>query len=180
MNVVKFISAEKLDEYIRTEVAERLRANDIRDLDSYAWVGEATIDREYFGHSEHPLGWDFAFANTSFGRPLSRSLESWEEQLSVSYDDFDALMGSARLAIGLALFYGDLLKQNVFADQSLFEHHSSGAILILAMTSDRLRDCFISAVLNKTTEEYQAGRYKNQNRTWYVTPFSYQLHITVT
>jgi hypothetical protein len=107
-----------------------------------------------------------------FGRPLSRSLEPWEEQLSVSYDDFCALMESARVAIGLALFHGDLAKRFVLADQSLLEHHNSGAILILAVTSDRLRDCFISAVLNKTTKEYEAGRYNNQKRTRYVTPFS--------
>src|SRR3974390_3536945 len=115
MNVVKFFSAERRGEYIRTDVAERLRANDIRDLPSYAWVGEDDVHPDYLGHMEPPLG-SLHWANTSFGAPLSRSLEPWEEQLLISYDDFDGLLGSARLAIGLALFHGDLLKQDVLGD----------------------------------------------------------------
>jgi hypothetical protein len=37
--------------------------------------------------------------------------------------------------------------------------------------SDRLRDIFIAAVFKKTTEKYATGKYQDQSRTWYATPF---------
>jgi hypothetical protein len=43
--------------------------------------------------------------------------------------------------------------------------------IILAMASDRLRDCFISAVLKKTTKEYEAGKYNGQEADTARNPF---------
>ena len=95
--------------HARTEIDERLHTHGIHGLGHYGWLDEYTADPEFFGHAEHPLGWDFVFANTSFGKPLSRRVEPWEEFLAISYKDFHGLMEVGRLSIGLALFHGDLV-----------------------------------------------------------------------
>jgi hypothetical protein len=52
MPVEKFISTAKLDEYIRSEMEERLATNEICKLDSYGWLDEDTPDPDFLGHSE--------------------------------------------------------------------------------------------------------------------------------
>jgi hypothetical protein len=178
MTVEKFISTVKLEEYIMGEVRTCLHANDIFPLNRYGYLDENTPDPNFLGHSEHPLGWDFAFANSSMGKPLTSPLEPWREFLAVCYEDFQGLMASARLAIGLTLFHGELLKENIFADSALFELHRIGSIINLDMAADRLRDFFIAAVFSKKTKEYEHGKYDGNSRKRYVTPFVEAAHAS--
>jgi hypothetical protein len=70
------------------------------------------------------------------------------------------------------------------------EAHLMGAMFLLGAASDRLRDFFVSAVFHKITERprrrsgtstdyYNKGRFKNDARSRYVTPFSEALYDTL-
>jgi len=174
MTVEKFISTKKLDEYIRGELAELLRTNAIYKLNHYGWLDADTPNPEFIGHAlPPPLGWDFAFANTFAGNPLSNfpPLQPWQKFLSISHSDFEGLMEAARLSIGLALFHGALLKDEPFADESLFRVYRMASIINLSMASDRIRDILVAAIFQKSTKEYAKGKYSESKRSLYTTPF---------
>lgn len=169
----KFIAPHKLEEYLRQEIGQLLAQRDIRELAHYAYDDNRAGALRMGLHmwlEDPPLGWDFGFANTPLGRPLTEfpALEPWQAQLCESSQDFEGTLEMARLSIGFALFHGGLLKDQPFREEDLFELHTSGALVNLAIAADRIRDVFVTAMFRVTFKKYKEG---NVGRRLYPTPF---------
>ncbi len=173
MSIEKFISTEKLDEYIRHSVSELLRHHGIHDLAIYGWLDEETLDSEFLGHAMHQLEPPVDLDFTSGGGPLlvPPNPAPWLQCLAIASADFEGLMAAARLSIGLGLFQADIVKERVFSEDSHFRLHWMGSMVNLAMASDRMRDFFIWGIFRKAPREYKHGRYCGQKKLWYTTPF---------
>ena len=125
------------------------------------------------------LSWRFLLAATD--TLTAPSLTEWQKSLIIAGGDFEGLMESARLSIGLMLFQDALPR--VSMDQSSFlSLHLMRAMLLRGAASDRLWDFFVSAVFNKPREQsreisssakayYAKGRFQNRDRRQYSTAF---------
>lgn len=142
MTLVKFLSREKLVEYLDEELRLFLNAKEIYEINQYGWLPDGRPDPEYMGlamwQTEPPIGHgnisniteppEFpAFSQTVMARIFKTGLE------------FEELMKSARHSIGLTYLYhknGDGLSH-------CFSHHLTDTGMKLDMATDRLRALFI-------------------------------------
>jgi hypothetical protein len=99
-------------------------------------------------------------------------LLGWQRSILMSGADFEGLVDAARLSIGLALVDYGSAEQSIWATDTFFHLHVMTSMILLGAASDRLRDLFVGTVFKKTAEEYARGKFNEQNRTWYVTPFN--------
>lgn len=144
MSVVKFLSSEKLVEYLDEELRIFLNAKEIYEINHYGWLGDDRPDPEYIGlamwQTEPPTSHDkFAdftetpddptISQTEMGRILKAGLE------------FEELMKSARHSIGLTYLYD----KDPDSLTCCYNYHSHDTALKLGMGTDRLRELFINA-----------------------------------
>jgi hypothetical protein len=99
-------------------------------------------------------------------------LQSWQRSIVMSGADFEGLVDAARLSIGLALVDYGSAERSTWATDTFFHLHVMTSMILLGAASDRLRDLFVATVFKKTAEQYAQGKFNEQNRTWYVTPFN--------
>lgn len=144
MSVVKFLSSEKLVEYLDEELRIFLNAKEIYEINHYGWLADGCPDPEYIGlamwQTEPPTSHDkFAdfidppndptISQTEMGRILQAGLE------------FEELMKSARHSIGLTYLY----HKDPDNLTSCYNYHSHDTTVKLGMGTDRLRELFINA-----------------------------------
>jgi hypothetical protein len=185
------VSPQTINQYIREEITELLINNEVYELETYGWLDADTHDPELVGHAMQQtdsFAWRFLLAAMASANPPQ--LNPWEKALVISGGDFEGLMEAARISIGFTLFQDALVGENLTAPDSFGDVHLMGAMFLLGAASDRLRDFFVSAVFHKITERprrrsgtstdyYNKGRFKNDARSRYVTPFSEALYDTL-
>lgn len=170
MSVQKLITTEKLVEYIDQEAGNLLLSQAIYDIGNYGWQSEDTEDPDYVGHAMWQMNppveieWDYMFDN---GPVRNRPTEK-EKLLTVAGSDFEGLMRASRLSIGLCLLHEKIAVQKPLDDNHHFWLHHTDSILQLNMASDRIREYFIVAFFDETSDSYKKKGRKNGR---FVTPF---------
>lgn len=170
MGVQKFITNDKLVEYLDREAADLLLSHEIYDIGNYGWQLEDTEDPEYIGHAMWQINppveteWDYMF---NAGEVRCRPTEK-QKLLTVAGSDFEGLMRASRLSIGLCLLHKSIAMTEPLADNHYYWLHHTDSILQLNMASDRVREYFVVTFFDKTSEEYKNNGRKNN---WYITPF---------
>jgi hypothetical protein len=144
MNLVRFLSKEKLVEYLDEELRLFLNAKGIYELNQYGWLTNDRPDPEYIGlamwQTEPPTSRNKitnirdhlkppSFSQAEMGRIFKTGLE------------FEELMKSARHSIGL----NHLFHENATDLSQCSSYHFSDTVMKLDMATARLRDLFIDA-----------------------------------
>ncbi len=172
MSIQKFITNNKLVEYLDREATDLLLSHAVYDIGNYGWQSEDTEDPEYIGHAMWQTNppveteWDYIF-NTGVVR--HRPTEK-QKLLTVAGNDFEGLMRASRMSIGLCLLHKSIAMQKPLADNHYFWLHHTDSILQLDIASDRLREYFIVTFFDETSERYKSKSNGRKNN-WYVTPF---------
>ncbi|MEN8136423.1 MAG: hypothetical protein ABFS18_12950 [Thermodesulfobacteriota bacterium] len=144
MSLVRFLSKEKLVEYLDEELRLFLNAKGIYELNQYGWLTDDRPDPEYIGlamwQTEPPTSRNKitniretllppSFSQAEMGRIFKIGLQ------------FEELMKSARHSIGLT----HLFHKNETDLNQCFSYHFSDTVMKLEMATERLRDLFIEA-----------------------------------
>ncbi len=170
MPVQKFITTEKLVEYLDQEASNLLLSNDVFDIGNYGWLSEDTEDPDYIGHAMWQINppveteWEYLFGNG----PVRHQPTEKEKLLTVAGNDFEGLMRASRMSIGLCLLHKSIAVQKPLDENHYFWLHHIDSMLQLNMASDRIREYFIVAFFDETSKTYKDKGRKN---SWYVTPF---------
>ncbi len=170
MSVEKFITTEKLVEYFDHEAGNLLLLQDVHDIGNYGWQSEDTEDPEYIGHAMWQISppveteWEYLFGND----PVRHRPTEKEKLLTIAGNDFEGLMRASRMSMGLCLLHKTIAMKNLLDNNHYFWLHHTDSILQLNMASDRIREYFVVAFFDKTSDIYKTEGRKN---SWYVTPF---------
>lgn len=170
MSVQKFITTEKLVEYLDQEASSLLLSHNVHDIGNYGWQSEDTEDPDYIGHAMWQTSppvkteWEYLFGNG----PVKHRPTEKEKLLTVAGNDFEGLMRASRLSIGLCFLHRSIAIQKPLDDNHYFWLHYTDAILQLNMAADRIREYFVVAFFDETSEEYKEKGRKNGR---FVTPF---------
>jgi hypothetical protein len=127
MGQLKFISREKLVEYLDEELRQFFNDHGIYEINQYGWLSDDEQDSDYRGHA------------------------IWQEdppelnKLVGLGDEFSNLMKSARQSLGLAFLYHDASDSLVNDSGYAYSYHFADTISKLSLASDRIRDFFIAA-----------------------------------
>ena len=170
MSVQKLITTEKLVEYLDEEANNLLLSQDVYDIDTYGWQSEDTEDPKLIGHAmwqiNPPVETEWEYLSGS--GPVRHRPTEKEKLLTVAGNDFEGLMRASRLSIGLCLLHKTIAMQKPLDDNHYFWLHHTDSILQLNMASDRVREYFVVAFFDETSETYKKNGRKNG---WFVTPF---------
>ena len=144
MSLVRFLSKEKLVEYLDEELRIFLNANEIYELNQYGWLTDDQPDPEYIGlamwQTEPPTS--RAKIPNIRGTIQSPSLSQTEMgRIHKTGREFEELMKSARHSIGLT----HLFHKNATDLSQCFGYHFSDTAMKLDLATERLRDLFIDA-----------------------------------
>jgi len=143
VSLLKFLSREKLVEYLDQELRPFLNDREIYDIDHYGWVADNHADPDYLGlamwQTDPPAKRE---PSDLSGIPPG---PAWPEcniaEITKKGMEFEKLMKSSRHSIGLSHLY----HQNPGEMSSCFDFHFSETVMKLTMAADRLRDFFIIA-----------------------------------
>jgi len=127
MGQLKFISREKLVEYLDEEMRQFFNARGLYEINQYGWLSDGTQDPEYLGHAM----WQ--------GNPPEL------EKLAELGDEFTNLMRSARHSLGLACLYHDATDSLVNDSGYAFSYHVVDTTNKLCLASGRIREFFLAA-----------------------------------
>lgn len=122
---LKFISREKLVEYIDEELRDFLNEHGIYDISQYGWAEDEEHDQEYIGHAlwqENP--------------PQLKKLVNLG-------NEFTNLMKSARHSLGLTCLYRDTTDTLLNDSGYSFSFHLADTIHKLNQASDRIREFLV-------------------------------------
>jgi len=147
MNQIKFLSREKLVEYLDEEVRLFLNDKGIYEINQYGWLTDDRPDPEYLGHAmwqAEPPGRPQITA-ISDSAMVSGLYPADPAKIAEAGIAFEGLMRTARHSIGLtSLYHGASSPMPEEANFS-FWYHYSDTVLKLNMATDRLRDFFMAA-----------------------------------
>jgi hypothetical protein len=171
------LSGKALSETMKREVLALLSANQLYEPDSYGWLGP-DVDPDFVGHAMNQTdSLAFRVLDARMEAMQSRSAllpnpADWERFLIRSGGDFEGLMNSARLAIGLALFENGANPATFTHHNEMFQLHLISSVVVLGSASDRIRDFFIAANFQINTKKYQAEKRREKgDRNAFVAPF---------
>jgi len=132
MGQLKFISREKLIEYLDEELRESLNERGLYEINQYGWLNDGELDPEYCGHA------------------LWQEQPPELEKLLVLGEEFTCLMRSARHSLGLTCLYHDandsLLNDSGYSSSFYFAETTNK----LNLASDRIRDFLITAFTHRS------------------------------
>ena len=138
MGQLKFISREKLVEYLDEELRQSLNERGLFEIDHYGWLDDGELDPEYCGHAMWQV------------KPpeLKKLLALGEE--------FTNLMRSARHSLGLTCLYcettGSALSALNGSDYSC-SFYFADTINKLNLSSDRIREFLITAFAHRASSK---------------------------
>lgn len=127
MGQLKFISREKLVEYLDEEMRQFFNERGLYELNQYGWLSDGEQDPEYLGHA------------------------MWQEnppelkKLVGLGDEFTNLMRSARHSLGFACLYHDATDSLINDSGYSCSYHFADTTNKLHLASDRIREFFITA-----------------------------------
>lgn len=127
MGQLKFISREKLVEYLDEEMRQFFNERGLYELNQYGWLSDGEQDPEYLGHAiwqENP--------------PELKKLVGLG-------DEFANLMRSARHSLGFACLYHDATDTLMNDSGYSFSYHFADTTNKLHLASDRIREFFVAA-----------------------------------
>lgn len=133
MAQLKFISREKLVEYLDEELRQFLNDRGFYEINQYGWSEDGERDPEYLGHAlwqENP--------------PELKKLQTLGEE-------FSNLMRSARHSLGLAYLYHDATDSLLNDSGYSFNYHCADTGNKLNFSSDRIREFLITAYAHHCT-----------------------------
>ncbi|MDF1578832.1 MAG: hypothetical protein RQ753_03965 [Desulfurivibrionaceae bacterium] len=144
MSLLKFLSREKLVEYLDEELRLFLNARGIYEINQYGWLADNRPDPDYLGlamwQTEPPgKGHESPDLAEIPENPASRQTRIG--RITQNGREFEHLIKSARHSIGLSHLY----HRNPDELSPCFGFHFLETAIKLTMAGDRLRDFFIDA-----------------------------------
>jgi len=155
MSILKFLSREKLVEYLDEELRLFLNDKEVYEINQYGWQTDNRPDPEYLGlamwQTEPPT--DAHTEDPTF--PQART-----QAILKNGREFEDLMKSARHSIGLSHLY----HKNPDGMSPCSGYHFSDTAMKLSIAADRLRELFIVAFGTKNTPIALSGTPTQQLR----------------
>jgi hypothetical protein len=147
MKIIKFLSREKLVEYLDEELRLFLNDQEIYEINQYGWLIDDRPDPEYIGlamwQTEPPIRHD-KILNIAPTPPSRSTSPADMSKLFTLGLEFEELMKSARHSIGLTCLY----HKETDGISQFPGYHFSDAAMKLRLATDRIRDFFIDAFEN--------------------------------
>lgn len=137
MGQLKFISREKLVEYLDEELRQFFNECGLHEINQYGWLGDGEQDPEYLGHA------------------LWQENQPELKKLVRLGDEFTNLMRSTRHSLGLACLYHDATDSLVNDSGYSFSYHLADTTNKLHLASDRIREFFIAVF----TQRFPASKF---------------------
>ncbi|MHC5349078.1 hypothetical protein [Metapseudomonas furukawaii] len=150
-------------------MSKMLEMRGVLPLSGYAWRDEETPADEYIGLAKWELE-SPRWSINNFGGSFSEKEKEILGLIEISGEDFRGLMEMSRLSVGNLIFYSELASRSAFKLNDQFWLHHLGAMTILSVASDRLRDVFVLGLFRKTAREYKDSP-GGRNRGHYDHPF---------
>lgn len=147
MNPLKFMSREKLVEYLDEELRTFLNDKEIYEINQYGWLIDDSPDPEYLGlamwQAEPPERRSIPTSNKSPQRKPLSTIDM--AKVFTAGKEFEVLMQTARQSLGFTFLYHETAE--TMADNTNFclRHHYSDTIMKLNMATERLREMFINS-----------------------------------
>lgn len=131
MSHLKFLSREKLIEYLDEELRHILNDCELYEIDQYGWLDDGAQDPEYLGHA----AW--------------QTTPPELQNLATLGAEFTNLMRSARYSLGLACLHHDA-GATIFNDNGGgFGFHFTDTANKLHLATDRVREFLITAFVRQ-------------------------------
>ena len=151
--IAKFLTTEKVLEYLETELHNAASALGVLRIDSQVWEDESNPRDGFLGYAmQEESGWDnFAVDNDTVSEiPETRILVT----------EFLALMDQIRYSIGMTQLYANTKSDSFFPEESeFFWMHYNNSLITCGIASDRIRDFAIIGVLGKSIRSYEKKLY---------------------
>ncbi|MEN8142447.1 MAG: hypothetical protein ABFQ82_02485 [Thermodesulfobacteriota bacterium] len=157
MNQLKFMSREKLVEYLDEELRTFLNDKGIYEINQYGWLIDDSPDPEYLGlamwQAEPP---DRRSAPTIGPGPQGKPKSAIDlAKVFAAGREFEALMQTARQSIGFAFLYHETAEPLTDNLNFCFRHHYSDTVMKLNRATECLREMFINAFAYHLKRSYQ-------------------------
>lgn len=148
MVVEKFMPASKVVAYIEQEQREALSKRGIKRFDLYAWTDEAgALDKKGIAVWQWEPPCEDGVCRCASSKRARK--------LQLLGDDFYGLMRLAYAALGQTLVLKEIADKDLFSSAEPFWSQQIGAFLMLDVASERLRDFFVYAYFDQTSDEYK-------------------------
>jgi len=138
MEIRKFLTQDKLLEYLNIEIEDLLVRNQVWSFDSFGFLDADTEDPNYFGMASWQLRRLYEVFDTTYS-PTEK-----EKKIIVGGTDFEGLMKMARTTIGYLLLHKSYSVSKLYSDDNNYWLFYSNSVVNLNMASDRIRDFLIS------------------------------------
>ena len=160
MSVKKFLTPEKLFEYLDQEVADALMRHGIRRIFNYAWEAEDVPSDEFIGLAKWSIdGLQHLDYDETDGDYYSKAEH---EQICVVSTDLEGLMDMSALSIGQTLWLADQVKADILGQNQFFWLNYINSLTLLGMASDRVRDLFLSIYFRTSFADYEKERKRKK------------------
>ena len=153
--VEKFLTADKVLQYLEVEVKEACDKLGIFIISSRVWADENSPNDEFLG---------YAMQDELYSRGFTDEYNYEVQDRSVLYTEIDALMEHAYYLIGFTTLYATIDKEAwLLEERGLFWTHYNNALIVLSTASDRLREFVITYVLRHDFKKYDKKQKKDLN-----------------
>jgi len=151
--IAKFLTTEKVLEYLETELHSAANALGVLRIDSQVWEDESNPRDGFLGYAmQEESGWD------NFAVDSGTASEIPETRILVT--EFLELMDQIRYSIGMTQLYANTKSDSFFPEESeFFWMHYNNSLIACGIASDRIRDFAIIGVLNKSIRSYGKKLY---------------------
>ena len=166
MSAEKFLTREKLVEYLNQEVEENLESCEVYKLSSYGWLDEWTPNPKYIGYAMYDADsiymedWD----SIEGYEPVKYRPSDREIFLIKSSEDIFNLMEMSRFSIGLTLLFKHIAEDKPVDPNNYFWLNFINSCLLLSIVSDRIRDFFVLAFFGEKYKNYERKYHKKYGK----------------
>ncbi len=156
MKIKKFLTTDKVLEYLENEVQNAANALDIFKIDNQIWENDNIIRDGFLGYA---MQYEIE-AHQIFNKQIDAN-EDFAEQILVN--EFVELLDHIRYSIGLTQLYGKMKSDSFFLEENEnFRFHFNSSTMLSSIASDRIRDFVTLKILNN---------YDEHKKTFYKKPF---------
>jgi|GEM_PF-1046739 hypothetical protein len=157
METKKFLTTEKVLEYLEHEVHNAANALGVLSIDSQVWEDESNPRDGFLGYAmQEETGWQ------SF--PLDNASAAETQETRILVMEFLGLMDQVRYSLGITQLYANTKSDSFLPEESeFFWMHYNNASITCGIASDRIRDFAVIGILEKSRRSYE--------KKWYVDPF---------
>jgi hypothetical protein len=145
MNQLRFLSKEKLIEYLDEELRLFLNDKGIYEINQYGWLTDNRPDPEYIGLAmwqiEPPPSTQASNPGSETAMLPAQSLDN----IFRNGQEFEGLMKAARHSIGFTYLYHTPTDPCDEEVNPCFLQHYTDAVMKLNLATDRLRELFINS-----------------------------------